>query len=433
MKANKSVSRTTEQASLNYREVAIFAALRLLPIAISFFITWLIVRLFNDTDAGNYFYAFTIIGVAAAVASLGVNQSMVRFLGAQGVTQRTNQLLSTAMYWNVALALVLIMALYLCMPFLAHQVLNKPQLLPILQAQLWAVVGFTLSSLFAYAFQGVSKPLLTLLFIGFGSNVIFLLLLLGHFLVTGHVAGIVSLSYLLSASAVLSCIIALFLWFKQAGAYWHFNAVSDAELWSSASPLWVSQIVGLLLKHGTLLITGGFLLSADIAKLSVVLRTSELLNLLLVAVTLFASPKYARLYAQGDVDGVFRLARSNVQFLFLCGGIGALLLIVFSDIILAMFGEAYRDAGVLLSVLVIGQAVYMVFASSAAILTMAGFEREVMYCSLVSGMISLFLTFLLVSHYALFGAALATSVALILSGVLFTVMLRYKMGRWIFS
>ena len=420
-----------ELANISYAKVFTFACLRVIPIGVSFLVTWLIVRAFTQAEAGNYLYVFSIIGLVSTLASLGLNQVLIRSFGANGIVSSSNETLARALIWVFAFASILVTVLYLGKDLIATRLLDKPVIASILAAQLLAVFGLAISSLFAYAFQGVERPTPTLIFLGLGCNVFFVLALLTYYWISRGTPDIVIVSWLFSASAILSAILAACLWFTQQNTKIGKTRFRDGELYASAFPLWISQIIGLGIKHGGLLISGIFISSADIAKLGVSLRTAELLGLFFIAVTLFVSPRYAKLWVLNEHKEIFKLANNNVKFLLLLSVISVSAMIYFDELILSVFGAEYRDAARLLTILAIGQAIYICMATATTILNMTGHEREMMYCAIISGSISIPLTIFLVVNYSVVGAALSSALSLIILGMLSVFTVRLRLGSWI--
>lgn len=407
-----------------------FALIRLSSIVISFLISWLVIKIYSAQDAGNYLYVYTLVGLVAAISSLGLNQTLVRFFGENGITQRSNQLLQTALIWCLTSAALSIFVLYVGSNYFATQIIHKPQVAGLIIASLLAVASLLISNLLGHAFQGNNKPLLCLLFVNILGNAILAVVLIVQYFGLIDGLSIFELARIYSLCCFASAISAVFIWYLQADAKLTALKFNNSELFSSAAPLWLSQLSTLILKHGPLIIAGIYIASSDIAKLSIVLRISELMNLLLIALTLVASPMYAKLWANKEFSQLIKLVKRNIRFLGLFGLIMGGAIFLLSNYVLGLFGEEYQDAKILLYIVVFGQVVYITFASNINLLVMSGHEKQIMFCTAMVCLISIPLMFLLMSEYEVLGAAVAASMSqiLLVIGALLTV--RFKLGFW---
>lgn len=432
MKKNDKHQKESIAEQMDYRKVFVFALLRIVPIAVSFLVTWIIVRIFSQEDAGAYFYVFSLVAVLGALASLGLNQSLVRFLGASGITGRSNEIVSKSLLWIGISCFLLVSSLLVLSAYIANTILSKPELQPLINAQALAVVGLVFSALFAHAFQGINRGVLTLIFLGLAANTFFVIALFTFNYFFHETLNVVVASWMYSISTIFSAILGAYIWFSKNDTSFNLDTIKDLELFSSALPLCVAQIVNLIIKNGSLIIAGIYVSTKDIALLSVSLRLAECLFLIYVALALIVSPKYANLWAQGEKERLFKLSSDNIKFLFLVALMGACIMYFLGEFLLGLFGEQYKSALTLLFILCIGQVIYISTATGITVLNMTGNEKDMMYCSIISGSISLPLSFFLISNYSVQGAAIASAASMSILGGMSLVFSRYRFSRWLF-
>lgn len=417
-------------SKVDFVSIGSFALIRLSSTFISFLISWLIIRMYSTQEAGDYLYIYTLIGVLAAVASLGLNQSIVKLFGENGITTRSNRFLQTAILWSLFSVITLVTFLYIASNYLAVDIVNKPEIESLIIAGLLAIVGLVFSALFGHAFQGSKKPFLSLLFGSILGNFIFFIALALQYLGLIKSLGIIGNMMLFSLSCFINAVVSALVWFSQPKVRFIVPTFRNSELFKSASLLWCNQLALLALKHGSVLIAGVYVSSSDIAKLSISLKVSELMNLLLISITLVASPMYSKLWFKKNYSQLAITVKENIRLLGAFGLIMGLAMSVFSDQILSFFGEEYRDSSKLLYILIIGQIVYITFASSINLLVMTGNEKEVLLCAVITSLICLPITFFLISNYNVYGAAFSASINQILLVLSSSVAVRIKLGFW---
>ena len=392
-------------------------ALRGVAILASYVVTLMIVQLFEPSDAGNYFYTFAYIGIAASIASCGVNMSIVRFFGETNGDHHANRIFSIAHGWVLLSATVVCLITWLFAEHVATEYLNKPAIAQIAIAQTPAILGLTLASMFAHAFQGLRKPVLTFIFLGLASNIIYAASLLICLSLSLDGLSVIDASWLLSGSCLLIALSAYYVWWRHVKQSIKPLFKKSADLASSAGPLWLVLVIGVILKQGSLMIAGINVSSAEVAQLSVAVKASEIMSVVFLAVTMISSPVYARLWAQNNKNQLVKELKSNLIILFVIGLVMCAFMSIFSRQILGLFGEFYSGNKQLLIILSVGQFCYLMLASSITLLNMTKHENELALCYLVTAVITLPLTWWLVTNYAVIGAAYATSISLFILGL----------------
>ena len=97
-------------------------------------------------EAGLFFLAFTMVTILAAVSGLGLNHSLLRFIGAAGAEQdwrEVNSAYRFAMQYGGMAAVLCATLLWLSADLLPGW-LNKPDIAPVLRAIAPGVVGLAL-------------------------------------------------------------------------------------------------------------------------------------------------------------------------------------------------------------------------------------------------------------------------------------------------
>ena len=95
-----------------------------------------------------------------------------------------------------------------------------------------------------------------------------------------------------------------------------------------------------------------------------------------------------------------------------------ILIIVFGDYILHIFGEEFITGYTVLVILCIGQFINVATGSVGQILAMTNREKLLRKCVVYGTVINLLLNIVLVPNYGMIGAAIATSIAWTITNVM---------------
>jgi len=132
------------------------------------------------------------------------------------------------------------------------------------------------------------------------------------------------------------------------------------------------------------------------------------------AINAIAAPLISASYQKGDLNVIKRILLwsclgSGVFGLIVCIGTG-----IFSDFILGLFGEDFKQAWPLLFILLFGQLVSSLFGPVDFVLSMTGRQKELSIVVSIGAVATLILCPLLISFYGALGAAIATVIAILI-------------------
>jgi len=125
------------------------------------------------------------------------------------------------------------------------------------------------------------------------------------------------------------------------------------------------------------------------------------------------SPVFSRLYHADDREGLLRVTQFATRAMVAAGLVVLLCYVVFGQTLLGLFGAEFREAYGALLILSVGRFVMLAQGSVVALLQMTAFEGDVMQASVISAVLNLVLSWILISRYGIEGAALATTLSLI--------------------
>jgi O-antigen/teichoic acid export membrane protein len=204
----------------------------------------------------------------------------------------------------------------------------------------------------------------------------------------------------------------------------------EGRLWlQSVLPLAFIGGMQLIKKNASIVILGFFVPADQIGIYRVAVQISMLASFGLQAMNMVVAPRFASLYARGEMGRLQHLvtasARAILAFNLLVTAGTALL----GQWVLGLFfGVEFVAAYVPLMILLIGQFVNSASGSVGFLLNMTGHERETARVMTVSSVLNVLLNVLLAPPLGIAGAAVATAAAMVTSNVLLWWAVRKRLG-----
>ncbi|MCG8587645.1 MAG: polysaccharide biosynthesis C-terminal domain-containing protein, partial [Pirellulales bacterium] len=132
----------------------------------------------------------------------------------------------------------------------------------------------------------------------------------------------------------------------------------------------------------------------------------------LQAVNIVSGTFYAEQHSRGDVAAMNQGARRYMAFILPTSLAVGVALIIFSPMVLALFGKAFAGASIVVFVLVLGHWINAASGSSALFLCVTGQERACAIIFAAGAALNVILNTLLIPAYGAVGAATATAISL---------------------
>ncbi len=400
----------------------IFAALT------SFAITLIVTRELSNEEAGLFLLGFTMIAVLSSIFRLGLDNVVLRLLSAHGADDYGQEKLNRALLWVATVTIpIALLIVGLSGPISMH-IFNKPKLATVLSTVIPALPAFSLFFILSFAFQAQHRFLLATICQNLGVSILFLMCLVFFKYAGGYEIGLLLVTKLYSYSALIILIFAFILWFTQKNNSFKLVSYRDKEMVSAASNLFVATIMSLSVQWSGVLIVGVILSAEDVALLSAAQRTALLVSFILLVVNLVISPIYARLWKEGDINKIRFLAKWSTRGMIIVALPIITLMIIFREKLMVLFGADYASAGFLLAIMVLGQFFNVATGSVGVLLNMSGHERDFNRTTLVSGSVTICLTFVLVHYFGIVGAAIAFTCGITLQNILAALFVKKRLG-----
>lgn len=382
---------------------------KLLAATAVFLMNLVVARSLGASEAGLFFFGFTLINLLAAIARMGLDNSLVRFVAAEHSQQNSTAVLGVyrkGMLWASGLSLVVMGLLLLLNAPLNHWVFSLAGFDQVLWVMAFALPLVALYTLHAQALQGLKRIAVAMLTLNVLVPLGMLLVLL---LVPLHSAQQVAWVYV--AVCAIPLLFGWLCWQRSAprsSAKPHFDS---RVLLASCMPLWGVMFFGQMVQWSSQLMLGVWGSTTDVALFASAQRTAMLTSFVLVAVNAIAAPRFAAMHRQGDMQGLRRTALLSVRLMLLAALPIVLFMLLLPEWLMGLFGPEFAEAAPVLMILVLGQFVNIATGSVGFLLSMTGHERQLRLNVFIGAVLGVGLGLLLIPPYGILGGAVATAVA----------------------
>ncbi len=206
--------------------------------------------------------------------------------------------------------------------------------------------------------------------------------------------------------------------------------------WLRASfPFLLILTFQIIITDTDIVMLGGFVEPDQVAIYFASVRTANLVLFVSFAVSALAVPKFAALHAKGEKAELQRLVTGVVQWIFWPSLAFVIVLLIFGRPILSLFGPVFTDGYFVLALLMLAHLVRAATGPIDHLLNMTGNQGATAWVLACSGIINIILNAILIPYLGLIGAAIATTVSIIISTVWLLIFVKYRLGMnaWIFS
>ena len=372
---------------------------------------------------------------------MGLKRAITRFIPIYEEQDQYGKLFGTVFLTLGTITLtglVFVSAIYISPEFIASLISGDAQPVDILLILIFMVpveaVDLTLIGLFAsfaspkviftrkHLFGPGIKLLVSVLLIVFQSDVLFL------------AYGYLSVNAL--AVIVYSWILLRLL--KKQGLLKKFKfkevVIPFVEVFSFTIPLLTSDLVSVLMHSSGTMILGYFHNTTEVAFYRVILPASHFNKLVMTSFALLYTPLAARLFAKKDFQGINHLYWKTAVWLgVLSFPLFALTFSMAKPLTVLLYETRYEQSWVYLQLISLGYYFNVVLGFNGLTLKVLGKVRYVVIINLIAVVINLILNLVLIPPFGALGAAIATSVGMIIHNILKQAGLRLASGISIFD
>ena len=142
-------------------------------------------------------------------------------------------------------------------------------------------------------------------------------------------------------------------------------------------------------------------------------RTAGLIRMILFAFAGIFAPLFSQYFYESNSEKMKEIYQLSTKWIFVASLPLFIFLMLFSNQMLMLFGSEF-DNGLALKILTVGIMIQAFFGLGSSSLTMSGFSNLNLLNVLVALAVNIIMNIILIPQYGIVGAALATSIALLI-------------------
>jgi|UPI0003644DEF O-antigen/teichoic acid export membrane protein len=396
------------------RGVPILFVIKALSASLALLFSVIIARYLGVDATGVFFLSLAIVTSVSVLVRLGMDNVVLRFVTiawSEGNIRLINGISLLVLKAVFAFASLVALILFVFSDVIAQDVFHMPTLESSFKWMVLSILPIALFNIIAEGMKGISKIELALVIQGLMLPSLAMVAMFPLMEVYGYLVG-ASIAYLLAGLFV--CFLAFFYWFRYVDVQAGSVKFSKKTLWDSSRPLFTVTLIGqVFIPYFPIFILGVYATEGDVGLFGAAMRLVIIISFFLVAANNIIAPKFAALYARGDIKEIESLARQTSKLYLLFGIPVFLIYTFFGDTVMGIFGEGFEEGQWVLASLAVGQFVNVATGSVGFLLMMCEQERALERLTIYSSLLLFLLLLILTPIYGVVGAAIASSLSLI--------------------
>jgi O-antigen/teichoic acid export membrane protein len=193
------------------------------------------------------------------------------------------------------------------------------------------------------------------------------------------------------------------------------TSVFDPKPWMDVAwPLGAAAAFTAVFEHAPMLLLGMLGRASDAGIYYVASRNAGFVGLILTAVNALAAPAFAAVYKRGESEELQSMLTELAHLTFWPSSVAAILLLILSRPLLAMFGPGFISGQPAMLILMLGQIVNVGTGSVGYLLQMTGFQRDYLAVLIACSSINILVSLVLIPSLGCLGAAIAGALTTVL-------------------
>ncbi|HUP76687.1 MAG TPA: flippase [Acidimicrobiales bacterium] len=385
-----------------------------IEVASRFVIAFVLARSLTADDFGLYNLAISASAIIVGLASLGLDDAMVRYVAIQSDRRDEDGIAGTLQVGfavSMASSIVLGLVVFLAADWISEAVFNEAALSPLLRFFVIMVPLLTLSRTMLGAARGfgrmdyaaicenviqsvVKTGLLALLLIRdidlWAAVIIFAI---------GDLSSSVAMTYLLNKQYSLTRSLS------------RTARRESRELMGFALPLWLSGILNQFRRNVETLMLGALTAVSNVGIYAVVTRVNMISHIAYRAIIVSVKPALARLHGRGDRLGLSNVYAATTRWAITLNMPFFLFMVLYPTAILNVFGKRFTSASTALVILAVSELIVAATGVCGSMIDMARHVRVKMFNSVAWITVQIGASALLIPRWKVLGAAIAALVA----------------------
>lgn len=359
------------------------------------------------------------VGILLVLAMFGMEKVILKQV-AIGVSRQqwkhVSSVVNTGIRFNCAVGLVLVVLMLFLMPALITHVFNEPRLKIPLTLAVLAMLPQIAARVYSSGLIGYKKiwqsnlvnETLSIWVVG---------VLLLFYLIVGKPISIIEVAWFYVIGRVIVAL-TVWLYWKRVNTLTSRTREKLSSMIITAFPLLLVNATGIISSSADTVMLGWLTDVKEVGLYSVAARIALMTSFILQISNSAISPKLAALFANNKKLELRIMVRRIIYGLTVIGLASLLTFIFAGKTILSLWGDEFQSSYTILVILAIGQFVNIATGPVGYLLSMCGHERIYGKIALLSLISNLVLNYFLIINYGAVGAAISTSVIVIVENII---------------
>ena len=405
---------------------------KIFGISLGYIFTLLIARLYGAETMGLYALSLTIVNIFVTVGIFGFDNALVKFVADYNSTGRiylVKEVYIKILLFTIPLGLILSIILYMNADLFANVIFKKERLVIFLQVIALSILPFILLRINSALFRGLKDIKLFSLFDSFGITVL-------------NIIGILIALKLFDRSddiiiiyiQVISLVVLMFMSFFSIKIYTSIysviskNMLKFNEILRVSFPMLLTSSIALIMSWTDIVMIGMFRTEGEVGIYSVVVKIATMTSVMLMVVGAILGPKIAEFWTSKDIENLERIVKQSTKLIFFTSLPILVVIIIFPNFILNIFGAEFKAGASALIILSINQLFYAYSGDAGMFLKMTNNQVYLLKLNLFALFLNIVLNYFLIHKFGINGAAIATTIALVVAKILANYYIREKYG-----
>lgn len=398
-----------------------------------------ITRNYGAEEWGLYSLCLTTLSVAVLLPKFGFDSSLVRILAELNIDNKRPQIVAVllkSIAISLGISILVIIVIETFTEFIVSNLIKQDDMFYYMKLISIAVIPVVLLTIISATFQALKKTALFMLFQTSLINIVFfILLLLYHYL--GKEVSTFTI-YVFSISIVLFLgVFFLLLTFRKFRINFRLtkgltSKYSLKQISRISFPMMMSSSFVFLMSWTDIFMLSYYKTASDIGIYNSVLKLAGLSSIILVSINAIVTPKFVEFYTCQDINGLRDVVKKSTKLIFIATTPILIVLVLFSSSILGFFGEEFEAGKLALYFLCIAGFVNAMSGSVGYLMQMTDQQNVFQNVLIVAFLVNLVANIILIPIYSYNGAALASSLSMILWNIALVFIIKRKLGFWTF-
>lgn len=402
--------------------------------ALQFVLRAFLANYFGSNDLGLYTLAFTVYALGLVFSGFGINAGMVKYVAENKENDlNIRRFISVGVSVSFIIGLLLGLVLFLSAQPIAEYFFKMPELAILIKIVSFSFPFIAIEKAVLGFLNGVRRMRLFSLINIIQSIIVIILTVV--FAVRGFAIEFAVISLVLPV--ILIGTASLFVVRKQASISLFLKSIPVSKILMSFGFFVVlANAMGTIMTHASSTIIGYFMNESDVGIYSIAVLFIHVISLPPSAIQSITSPAIAGYWADKKTESIESLVNTCMKYTAIYAVIVSFIFFFLSNEILELlFNEEYLPAATPLKILLPGAIFGAIQTSVGGALSSTAYVNRIFLLSGLGVIISIVTNSILVSHYGLTGAAIATSITMMISSLILLsatkILIRIKLDwRW---